>query len=153
ERALAGLHHGDTPTPLWKTDWRLRYRRSPSLSDGIDLEWVGICAVLHTRSEALTERPTGPVRTLDEIVSDASQRLRVPPETCEDCGAPIEYYTGLAACPETAVSVAVWQGQMLEEAREDGIEDLFTLLDELEIDESERRAADEPRRAKARERW
>jgi len=152
ERALAGLHRGDTPTPLWQTDWRLRYRRSPSLSGGLDLDWVGICAVLHGNPEALAERPTGPVRTLGEITNDESQSLDASPDTCEDCGAPIEYYTGVAACPQTAVSVAVWQRRMLEEAREDGIEDLFALLDELEIDESERRTADEPRGAKARER-
>ena len=152
EGALAGLHRGDSPAPLWHTDWRLRYRRSPETDGSIDLDWVGVCAVLHEHPEALEEREAGPVRTLEEILAEAESGEEAL-ETCEDCGAPLEHYTGLPACPETAVAVAVYQLDVLAAARDDDIEDLFDLLDELEADEDEMREAGEPRSRKARERW
>ncbi len=124
-------------------------------SDGrrqLDLEWIGVCAVMRRSEARLAERRPLPLRTLEEILADPEE-TEEPPETCGECGGLIESYTGLAACPETAVAVAVYQLDLLAGAREDGIDDLFDLLDELETDESERRAAGEPRTPKARERW
>jgi hypothetical protein len=92
------------------------------------------------------------VRELEEILDEAESDDEGP-ETCDDCGAPLEHYTGLPACPETAVAVAVYQLDVLAAARDDDIEDLFDLLDELEVDEYEMREAGEPRLRKARERW
>ena len=54
-------------------------------------------------------------------------------------------------CPDTAVAVGLDQLAVLTIAREDGIEDLFELLDELEEDEYEIRDQPEPRKARARE--
>lgn len=150
--ALWGLHRGDRPTPLWKADWRLRYRRLPEQSEGIELEWVGVCALLRQYGKELEERPARSLMTLEEIVAEAED-MEESPETCEECGAPIEHYTGLAACPDTAVGTAIYQLDLLAGAREDGIDDLFELLDELETDELERRTAGEPRTPRARERW
>ncbi len=152
EDALQQLHRGERSAPLWTSNWRLRYRRLPELEDGIDLEWTGISAIVRRDEERLPERPTRPLRPLEEILADA-QQPEDPPETCEECGAPIERYTGLNACPETAVGVAVYQLDLLKGAREDGIEELFELLDELEADESERLDAGEPRTPRARARW
>ena len=54
---------------------------------------------------------------------------------------------------EPEAGIACSQLQFLNQAREDGIEDLFDLLDEIETDESGHRAGGEPRRQSARERW
>ena len=58
---------------------------------------------------------------------------------------------GVPMCPDTAVAVALDQLTVLTVGRDDGIEDLFELLDEMEEDERELREQDEPRRARLRE--
>jgi len=150
EDALWSLHHGHLPDPLWREDWRLRYRRLAELQGGIELDWLGVCAVVHGQEER-PERPELPLRSLEAIVADPGGGEAG--ETCEECGAPVEWPTGLPVCPETAVSTAVYQLRLLDDARRDGIEDLFELLDELEGDEFDRRDAGEPRAPRARERW
>jgi hypothetical protein len=93
-----------------------------------------------------------PPRPLEVIVEDPLEPDE-PPEACEECGAPIERPTGTPACPETALDIAMYQLRFLAEAREDGTEDLFELLDELDAREWEHLDRGEPVTPNAREHW
>lgn len=152
EDAIQDLHWGQHSPPLWSRDWRLRYRRLPALEEGFELEWVFISTVVHRDRELREKRAGVPLRSLEEITKDPPEPDEAP-ETCEECGALIEYPTGLPVCPATALSVAIYQLGFLKGAREDGIEDLFELLDELEDQEWEQRDRGEPVTPTARERW
>jgi hypothetical protein len=90
---------------------------------------------------------------LEGIVKEEPEPEK-PAETCGRCGEPIEYPTGLPVCPETALAAALHQLRLLNEAREEGVEDLFDLLDDLEEREWEHGDQDAPRTraAKARRR-
>jgi SEC-C motif-containing protein/HEAT repeat protein len=151
EAALRAPHRGIAGTSPPMRDWRLRYRRLPELGDAFDLHWVGVLAVLRAGRETMPERPLIPVRPLQAILDE--REPDEPKPRCEECGAPIEYHTGLPACPETAVTVAVYQLNLLDDAREDGIDDLFELLDEFEADEADYRDRGKPRAPRARARW
>jgi hypothetical protein len=151
EDVVQELHWGQRSAPHWTEDWRLRYRRLPAWGS-FEPGWAGVSALVRQNVERMAERVVIPLRSLEEIVKDRPEPDE-PPETCEECGAAVEYPTGLAVCPETALSVAVYQLRFLTEAREDGLEDLFDLLDELEDREWERYDQGEPVTPAARERW
>lgn len=152
EYAMRALHRGWERGPLRTRDWRLRYRPDPALEGAFAPEWVAMAALLRTSRDTISARPSLALRPLAEILADPPEAKDLP-ETCEECGAPLERPTGIPACPESAVSGAVYQLRLLEAAREDGIEDLFELLDELEAEEAEHRDRGEPRTPRARERW
>ncbi|HEV8672546.1 MAG TPA: SEC-C metal-binding domain-containing protein, partial [Methylomirabilota bacterium] len=145
------LRWGHRRTPLWNRDWRLRYRRQPALGSFAP-SWVWMATLMQREKERKAERVVIPLRPLEEIVKDPPEPDE-PPETCEECGAPIERLTGAPACPETALRTTMYQLRFLAEAREDGIEDLFELLDELDAQEWEHLERGEPRTPSARERW
>jgi hypothetical protein len=151
EGTLWSLHHRSPSPAAWREDWRLRYRRVPELEDNIRPDLLAMYGIVHAQGGSLADRPTQPIRPLDEILAGGSDEDE-PEETCPECGAPVESYTGLPACPETAVGTAVFQLEFLAGAREDGIEDLFELLDEVEADQQDRLDAGEPRGPKARDR-
>ncbi|MBI3078691.1 MAG: HEAT repeat domain-containing protein, partial [Deltaproteobacteria bacterium] len=152
EEAIQDLHRGQRRPPLWSRDWRLRYRRLPTLEQAFEPDWVFIAAVVHGDRELTEKRSTVPLRSLEEITG-APPEPAEPPEACEDCGAMIEYPTGLPVFPETALSAVTYQLRFLAEAREDDLEDLFDLLDEIEYEEWEQRDRGEPVAPAARARW
>jgi hypothetical protein len=135
ENAIQELHWSRPSHPPYTKDWRLRYRSIPTLGS-FELGWVGICAVIRRHIPEASERVPPALRSLEEIVKDKSM-LENPAETCERCQAPIEYPTGLPVCPETAVAAAFHQLRLLSKAREEGFEDLFDLLDDVEDQEWE----------------
>lgn len=152
EGAVRRLHCNRRHAPLWTHDWRLRYRRWPQLGGAIMPGWVTIAALAHQDSEVRQQRVTTPLRTLEQITADQPEP-EPPAETCEECGALIEQPTGIPVCPETALPAALHQIRFLSEAREDGIEDLFELLDELEDRQWEHQEQGEPETKASRERW
>jgi hypothetical protein len=127
EDVIRGLHFGGVHLPQSRKNWRTRYRRNPSLGT-FELGWLGICVILRHHFEEISKRNSPPLRTLDEIVADDAESTDI----CEDCGAPVENPTGLPVCPETALVVALHQVRLLGEMRDDGIEDIFELCDELD---------------------
>ena len=151
EAALRMLDREDRTYSLRKRDWRLRYRRRPELDDIVIPSWVDVLAVAHGRGNDPSRGPHLPLRPLQAILDEPERRE--PDETCENCGRPIELFTGLPACPETAVALAVFQLEMLDDARDDDLEDLFELLDEFEAEEGEYRERGMPRAPAARGRW
>ncbi len=151
EDVIRELHWGQRPAPHWTRDWRLRYRRVPGWGS-FEPGWVGVSALVRRNVERMAERVVVPLRPLEEIVKDRPEPEQ-PSETCEECGAAVENPTGLAVCPETAVSAAVYQLRFLDDAREDGLEDLFDLLDELEEREWARYEQGDPVTPTARDRW
>lgn len=152
EGAIRELRRNRRSIPLWGRDWRLRYRRLPALGGTVMPGWVTVSALALQDSDLRQRRATIPLRSLGEII-EGQPELEEPPETCEECGAPIEHPTGVPACPETALGLAVYQLEFLAGAREDGIEDLFDLLDELEAQEEDLHERGEPLTPAARERW
>ncbi len=151
EDVLRDLHRGHRRTPLWTRDWRLRYRRQPALGSFLP-SWVSVAMLMERQAERRAERVVIPLRPLEEIVEEPPEPDE-PPETCEECGAPLERPTGVPACPETALDTTMYQLRFLAEAREDGVEDLFALLDELDAREWEHLERGEPPTPRARERW
>jgi len=151
EDVLRHLQAGRRRLPPWTRDWRLRHRRAPAL-ESLRPSWLWVALVLQRQAERKMERAAVPLKTLEEIARDP-----LPPdgpaETCEECGAPIERPTGVPVCRETALGVAMYQLRFLGEAREDGTEDLFELLDELDAREWEHLEGGEPVTPVARERW
>jgi len=151
EDTIRRLHWGDQAEPLWTMDWRLRYRTLAHLGT-FDIGWIGVIATVHERAGVTRTRPVVPVRALEEITTDLPDRP-APLELCDDCGEPIQLPTGVPACPETALNVARYQLDVLNLAREEGIEDLFDLLDEVEADEWEQHAEGEPSDPAERAAW
>ncbi|MER3424052.1 MAG: hypothetical protein C4293_13305, partial [Nitrospiraceae bacterium] len=130
EEALRTLHCQQCTVPLYRADWRLRYRLLPTWGGSFDLGWLGIASVLH-KDESFLTGPAGTAGwSLEEIVQESPESERIP-ERCENCGERIEYPTGLPACPETALPATVYQLRLLTESRERGVENLFDLLDAL----------------------
>lgn len=151
EDVMQELHWGQRPAPRWTQDWRLRYRRVPSWGS-FEPGWAGVSVLVRRDVERMAERVVIPLRSLEEIVQERPEPEELP-ETCEECGAAVESPTGLAVCPETAVSAAVYQLRFLGDARDDGLEDLFDLLDELEERQWARHEEGEPVTPTARDRW
>jgi SEC-C motif/HEAT repeats len=151
EDAMRASHHRRAPERLLSRDWRLRYRRQPNLDDRIDLEWPGIAVLLRQVEDERADLVEGPLRPLDEILAAEPPDIDAEPELCDECSGVVERPMGVPMCPDTAVAVALDQLTVLTVGRDDGIEDLFELLDEMEEDERELREQDEPRRPRLRE--
>jgi ferredoxin len=149
EEAIRALHRRLVTPPLLRRDWRLRYRRIPSLGT-FDPGWAGVAALCNTVPESLADRKAVPVRPLEQILED--QPPREEAERCERCEAPIEHPTGLPVCPEDALFIAAKQCELLAAARHDGFHDLFDYLDDLEAWGWDRQA-ERPKRGAKRARW
>jgi hypothetical protein len=151
EDAMRASHHRRAPERLLSRDWRLRYRRRPDLDDRIDLEWAGMAVLLRQVEDVRADLPEAPLRPLDAILAAEPSDMELEPELCDECGGVVERPMGVPMCPDSAVAVALDQLTVLTVGRDDGIEDIFELLDEIEEDERELRDQDEPRRARLRE--
>ena len=151
EDGIRASHHRRAPERLWSLDWRLRYRRRPNLDDGIDLEWPGIAVLLRQVEDVRADFAEAPLVSLDTILAADPADIEPEAELCDECGGVVERPMGVPMCPDTAVAVALDQLTVLTVGRDDGIDDLFELLDEKEEDERELREQDEPRRARLRE--
>lgn len=151
ENAIQELHWSRSPRPHYTKDWRLRYRTLPTLGS-FELSWVGICAVIRRHVPQVSERVAPPLRSLEEIVNEEPE-LEKPVQTCERCKASVEYPTGLPVCPETGLAAALHQLRLLNEAREEGSEDLFELLDDVEGQEWEYSDQGAPTTQAAKRRW
>lgn len=149
---IADLHWGRRHAPHWIKNWRLRYRRMPSLGGLFDLGWPIVAATVRRHSDELARREVPPVRALEEIVRHQPKPEEDDGETCENCGEPVEYPTGLPVCPESAVGLAMYQLSLLNWAQQEGLDDLFDLLDNVEDREWEQYEAGEPSRRAARTR-
>jgi len=130
EDALRGLHSAPAEAPLWTKNWKTRYRREPFWGR-IEFGWAGIAAMIRHAVKTLDQRVSPPLKPLEEILREPAEPENTP-ERCEDCGGLVERPTGLAVCPETALWTALFQAQFLAEARDDGAEDVFELLDDLD---------------------
>jgi hypothetical protein len=151
EDAIRASHHRRAPERLSFRDWRLRYRRRPNLDGGIDLEWPGIAVLLRQVEDVRADLAEAPLLSLDAILAADPADIEPEAELCDDCGGVVERPMGVPMCPDTAVAVGLDQLAVLTVGRDDGIDDLFELLDEMEEDERELREQDEPRRARLRE--
>jgi hypothetical protein len=130
EEALTGLHHGRRLDPTTSADWRVRYRRQPDLGACMP-SWPVIPSLILKHPEIRGERPDIQVRPLEQILADPPAPEE-PLETCEECGGPVEYHTGLAVCPETALPAVIEQIDLLNEARDRGLEDIFEVWNDAE---------------------
>lgn len=130
EETLRAIHRQRPMPPLWKRDWRLRYRPS-GIWSRFDPDWPAIASTLHRNPQWPFMREETPLRSLDEILADEPEH-EAESETCDDCGAPIEYPTGMPVCPDTALTAAIHQVEMLQAWREADCEDLFDALDDLD---------------------
>ncbi len=150
EDAIRAAHHRTPPDVSWRSDWRLRYRRRPEQYGAFHPEWPSIVAVLR-QDEGVRANRDVPLRSLDEILAAPQDEIGPDPELCDDCGQPIERPMAVPMCPSTAVAVALDQMAVLSGALEDGIDDIFELLDDLEEQEFAVRDEPEPKKARARE--
>jgi uncharacterized protein YecA (UPF0149 family) len=90
-----------------------------------------------------------PLRTFEEILGEPWQP-DPSEEACENCGAPIEYPTGIPVCPESALGAVLHQTRILQKYRDEALDDLFNVLDEVEDQMWEVEEFPEPKSAKAR---
>jgi len=149
EEAIRDLHCGRTVTPLWQSNWRVRYRRDPELG-GYDTSWLAI-SILLRKHEDLSQRAVPPLRSLEEIISLGADPE--PAETCEQCGALVEHPTGLPVCPETALGVTLVQAGFLGAAEESGLTDIFDLCDVIDYSVWEHDETEPSAKARERKRW
>lgn len=132
EDAIRELAHAEPRRSPLEEDWRLRYRLDPSHGT-IPLTWATVSAIVRIDPEFREERVTLPVRPLEEILAEPWEE-EPQPERCENCGVVLFEGTGVDVCPETAVSVALIQHEMLGQARAAGFRDLFDLMADLEAE-------------------
>jgi hypothetical protein len=150
EEAIGGIHCARSEPPLGTANWRARYRRDPVLGS-FGLSWVSIAVILQKHKPEVSKRPSPPVRSLEEILERAASNRA--PKICENCGAPEEQPTGIPVCPEIALGMAVQQIKFLGEARSEGVDDIFELLDALEAAFWEHLEKKEHLAARKREQW
>jgi hypothetical protein len=131
-------------------DWRLRFRVHPRWRT-VEPSWPMVAAVA-TEEGLAQRRDPPPLRTLEEVL--AAPRVDDDPgPLCDDCGEPLQRPTGLWICPDTAAAIPVVQLDLLARVRdEEGLDDLFDVLDLVETDELMLRA-EKPRGRRAREEW
>jgi hypothetical protein len=130
EDAISDLHFGQPEPLFWTRSWKARYRREP-LFGTFELGWLGVSVLVRRHVEVISERAAPALKSLEEILQEQPDS-RGSAAICERCGAPVERTTGVPACPETALWVALYQAKFLGEAREEGIDDFFDLFDDLD---------------------
>lgn len=130
EDALRNLHHGSAEPFLWEKSWKIRYRREPFWGR-FEFGWAGVAVMVQREVETVARRASISLKSLEEIIREHAQP-EDSMERCEDCGGPVERLTGLPVCPETALQTALCQVKFLGEARDDGVEDIFELFDDLD---------------------
>lgn len=130
EDAMQVLHHNWHMPFQWQRNWRLRYRAIP-LWGGFEPTWLVVSIIQRRHRAEIPVVEAQPLRTLEEIIGEPWQPGQSE-EACVNCGAPMEYPTGIPVCPESALRAALQQTQVLQKYREDGLEDLFDVLDEVE---------------------
>jgi hypothetical protein len=130
EDALRDLHFGSDEPLSWTKNWKTRYRREPFWGR-FEFGWVGIAVMVRREVEALAQRVSPPLKSLEEILSEQAQP-QDSAEHCDDCGGLVERTTGLPVCPETALRAALYQVRFLGEARNDGVKEIFDLFDNLD---------------------
>jgi hypothetical protein len=149
EDALAGLHGANPKKEAEPEDWRLRYRWQPGVGF-FPLNWATIAAIVRDKQQDMRDRATPLRRSLEEILDEAK---RAEPARCDCCGVPTWHGTGVTVCPETAASLAFLQAKMLGDlAEEEELDDLFEVLDEIEIRLSDLEES-KPDGKAAKQRW
>jgi len=143
EDAIYDLHWKHRPLAFLNMDWRLRYRSDPILGI-IQPPWPVFASVLWQRRQKLDAAEIFPLRPLEEVVKYRAGREK-PQDLCEHCGKENEYPTGIPVCSESALTIALTQNALLQSYREDGFDDLFELLDEIEKRSSDARGRPEPK--------
>jgi hypothetical protein len=150
EDALATLH-GFYDAETGQSDWRLRYRWQPG-TGFLSVSWATISAIVREDEQVRRRRVVPAVRPLEEILAEA-ERQKQEADVCDCCGVPSSQGTGVPVCPETAASVPFIQEKMLGDlADEEGLDDLFDVLDALE-DRLAELESDKPVGKAARRRW
>jgi hypothetical protein len=134
----------------WQRNWRLRYRAIP-LWGGFEPTWLVVSIIQRRHRAKLPVVEAQPLRTFEEILSEPWQP-DPSEEACENCGAPIEHPTGIPVCPESALGAALQQTQILQKYRDDGLDDLFDLLNDVEDQLWSIEESPEPKSAKERKR-
>lgn len=147
EDATRDLARGRTPENPLEEDWRLRYRIRPGLGR-MSLTWAAVAAMVREEETVREGRAGTLARPLEEILARPEEERE--PERCECCGVVPFRGTGVEVCPEIAVSVALVQHRMLGEAREEGYDDLFELMDDVEAESQDLEEAAEDGAAWAR---
>jgi hypothetical protein len=151
EDALRDLHFGQAEPLLWTKNWKTRYRREPFWGR-FEFGWAGIAVMVRHDVEALTQRVSPPLKSLEEILREHAQP-QDSAERCEDCGGLVERPTGLPVCPETALRTALYQVKFLGEARNDGVEEISDLFDHLDEMLFEHYEEEEFLREREQKRW
>lgn len=146
--AIHDLHWNIPQTQPVSMDWRLRYFNNGS-AVGVDFGWLGVSSILYDDRDHLAASEQSPVASLAEIIGDTAEELR-PPEYCEDCGALIERPTGVPICPENVLDVVRLQLSFLQQEREAGLDDIFDILNEVDMDLWDLTHEPAPRTAKKR---
>jgi hypothetical protein len=147
EAAIESLHRGEEPSPTAPpTDWRVRYRLNP-LFGRCPLVWPVFAEVF---IDANIERDVTPaLRPLDEI-------LATPPperERCGCCGGVGWHSMRLPVCPQSAAALPRLLANRLRRRAEDAeSDDVFDLLDDIEVELLELAFAEKPSSRRGRER-
>jgi hypothetical protein len=150
EDAMQELHQSWHLPFQWQRNWRLRYRSIP-LWGGFEPTWLLVLIIRRRHRAEIPDVEAQPLRTFEEIIN-APWQSNQSDEACENCGAPIEYPTGIPVCPESAAGAVLHQTRILQKYREDGLDDLFDVLDDVEDQLWYIEQAPEPKSAKERQR-
>lgn len=132
----------------WQRNWRLRYRATP-LWGGFEPTWLFVLMIQRHHRAKMPVVETKPLRTFEEVLGEPWQS-DPSEEACEHCGAPIEYPTGIPVCPESALGAVLHQSRILQKYRDEALDDLFDVLDEVEDQMWEIEESPEPKSARAR---
>ncbi len=112
----------DRPSDALTSDWRLRYRRLPSLGWGLPPSWIQVAALARDQRRAANGQMASAMLAARRYSERSNRR-------CRRCDGDVWEPVGLPVCAHTASAVLQLQAGIVRQWCDDGRYDVWTALD------------------------
>ncbi len=112
----------DRPSDALTSDWRLRYRRLPSLGWGLPPSWIQVAALARDQRRAANGQVASAMLAARRYSERSNRR-------CRRCDGDVWEPVGLPVCAHTASAVLQLQAGIVCQWCDDGRYDVWTALD------------------------